>query len=276
MRIAVFYGHIVHAAQEQGIGIEEALAWARGLGIEGVEVDGDRGYDVDELAGMLERTGMACSSIYSIYSWNEDPADLHGFAHLELAERLGARFVMPIPGFYTSDDLHVRAEELSRMVSGMAALTDEALARGIQPVIEDYDLVTSPISTIAGMQAFTAAIPGLMVALDCGNFRYSAEDVLDAYDAFLPRIRHVHLKDRLIVPEPSAELEASHGKILDAVDGAHMYPCAVGEGQMPIAEVLRRLAAVGYDGWVTIEHFNASHYTPMIERSAAWVAAQLG
>ena len=276
MRAAVFYGHIVHAAQERGASIEETLAWARSLGFEGVEVDGDRGYDADELADMLERTGMACSSIYSIYSWNEDPQDLHGLAHLELAEKLGARFVMPIPGFYTSDDPAVRAQELERMVAGMAALTDEALARGIQPVIEDYDLNTSPISTIAGMQAFTDAIPGLMVALDTGNFRYSAEDVLDAYDAFRPRIRHAHLKDRLLVPEVTPELDRLQGKPLVALDGQVMYSCAVGSGQMPIAQVLERLAADGYDGWVTAEFFNSADYTPAIERSAAWLADRLG
>lgn len=162
------------------------------------------------------------------------------------------------------------------MVAGMAALTDEALARGIQPVIEDYDLNTSPISTIAGMQAFTDAIPGLMVALDTGNFRYSAEDVLDAYDAFRPRIRHAHLKDRLLVPEITPELDRLQGKPLVALDGQVMYSCAVGSGQMPIAQVLERLAADGYDGWVTAEFFNSADYTPAIERSAAWLADRLG
>ena len=69
----------------------------------------------------------------------------------------------------------------------------------------------------------------------------------------------------------SAALRQLYGEPLIAMDGAAMYPCAVGKGSMPIPQILAELAAKGYDGILSMEFFGAASYTDCIRESAAFL-----
>ena len=200
-----------------------------------------------------------------------------------------------------------RQLELQNMIRGMESLCAEAEKAGIDVTMEDFDNARSPIRNMDGMDAFLEAVPALSVTLDTGNFRYSAEDALAAFhhfeEKFPGRVRHVHCKDRLIpdgavdagvqqevgrtrqgergslrksgeerqVQSESAALRQLYGEPLIAMDGAAMYPCAVGKGSMPIPQILAELAAKGYDGILSMEFFGAASYTDCIRESAAFL-----
>ena len=69
------------------------------------------------------------------------------------------------------------------------------------------------------MDSFLDVALDLKVTLDTGNFIFSAQDVLTAEQMFLPKIMHVHLKDRLWS-------RPGEGETLECIDGRVLFPCA--------------------------------------------------
>ena len=245
----------------------KVLAWAKGLGYDLVEMDGDDLPRPEEARRLLADAGLGVSSVYAMFDWNHRPEDLRDGRLLDTAEALGSPFVMPIPGLYSPEamrDPALYARETEGFLSGMARMDAAAAARGLTVTMEDYDNARSPIATIGGMQRFLDAVPRLTVALDTGNFLFSGEDVLDARAAFRGRIAHAHLKDRLL-KRPGGMPEENG---LKAPTGETLWACAVGEGVIPIRETVRLLAADGYAGALTAEFFGAKDWAETIRRSA--------
>ena len=267
MKISVFLHHIREAARQQGWTLPEALEWVKSLGYDLVEVDGDAEHQPEKLSRMLRGAGLGVSSVYAMFAWGKGPADLRDERLLNTAQALSAPLVMPIPGLYSPEamaDAALYARETAGFLEGMARLDAAAEKRGLTLTMEDYDNALSPIATIAGMRRFLDAVPRLTVALDTGNFLFSGEDVLEAWAAFRGRIRHVHLKDRLLA-RPQGLAEESG---LRTPAGETLWACPVGEGVIPIREVVRRLASDGYAGALTAEFFGAADWAETIRRSA--------
>ena len=255
MKAGTFFHHITQAAKERGEAVEDTVRWAVGLGYEAAELDADD----PEGTELLQKNGMKVSSIYRNYHW-QDEIDAGSMEdHVRLAVRLGASKIMAIPGFY-SGVAEERYRELANMHEGMRKLADLANENGLTLTIEDYDNALSPIATMEGMNSFLAAVPDLTVTLDTGNFIFSAEDILAAEQMFHTKITHVHLKDRLWS-------RTGAGDILECTDGRIVYPCAVGDGDIPVDEVLRRLAQADYDGYVVTEFFGSRSYAENMEKS---------
>ncbi|MBR3574107.1 MAG: sugar phosphate isomerase/epimerase [Lachnospiraceae bacterium] len=288
IKIGTFFHHIRMASAERKESLDETLKWLRGLGYEAAELDAD---DLDG-AELLKDHGIAVSSIYRQYRWRDGIDEAGMMEHIELAKKLGTDRIMAIPGLFSekackcldgkilgakgagSGDGAVGNEntdypgdredplgiELSRMIQGMKKLSELAKENGLTLTIEDYDDSMSPIATIGGMKIFLDAIPDLKVAFDTGNFAFSGDDVLDAKREFIGRTRHVHLKDRLWT-------RTGTGDPKECSDGTLLWPCAVGDGDLPIKEILQELKAVGYDGYAMAEFFGAASYSELIEKS---------
>lgn len=277
MRMAVFLDHVRQAASELGRPVPEVFARLRGLGFEGVEVDGDSVENAPELKKQLDAAGLAVCSIYSMYDWGRNPRDMHEYRQIQLARELGAQRIMPVPGFFSDHgrlDEEVRMAEMKKMISGMKTLVKAAKSEGVPVTMEDYDHAASPIATIRGMQRFLQEVPELHVTLDTGNFFFSGENVLSAWALFRDRIDHVHLKDRMIGSAGSL-MEVRYGRPSASPDGLVMYPCAVGEGVIPVPVILHNLLAEGYDGYVTVEHFGAARQWDTICESSEYVRTNI-
>ncbi len=254
-RAATFFHHIKLASAERNETLADTIDWVLKLGYEAAELDAD---DLDGTE-LLKKKGMQVSSIYRNYRW-QDEIDTESMEdHVRLAVRLGASRIMAIPGFYSGVD-EERERELAGMHEGMRKLAELAKDNNLTLTIEDYDNALSPIATMEGMNSFLEAVPDLKVTLDTGNFIFSAEDILTAEQMFHTKITHVHLKDRLWS-------RTGAGDILECTDGRIMYPCAVGDGDIPVDEVLRRLAQADYDGYVVTEFFGSISYTDNMEKS---------
>ena len=46
-----------------------------------------------------------------------------------------------------------------------------------------------------------------------------------------------------------------------------LYACAVGDGVIDIAECIRKIKSLGYDGWIAVEHFASKHMLSCMEKS---------
>ncbi|MBR3516177.1 MAG: sugar phosphate isomerase/epimerase [Lachnospiraceae bacterium] len=257
IKTGTFFHHIRQAAEERGESLEQTFEYVHELGYVGAEVDADD----HEGAELLGSHDIAVSSIYRNYAWQDSLDESLMEEHIRLAKYLGTDKIMAIPGFFGEGDSEsIRREKRKRMAEGMNRLYELASQNGLVLTIEDYDNALSPIATIDGMEYFLAAVPGLKVAFDTGNFKYSGEDVLTAEKVFADRIVHVHFKDRLYSRNGS-------GDPCKCPDGSVLWPCAVGEGDIPMEEILRRLKRNGYSGYVMAEFFGAASYSDTLKRS---------
>ena len=254
-RTATFFHHIMQASAERDEALGDTIEWVLKLGYEAAELDAD---DLDGTE-LLKKKGMQVSSVYRNYRWKDEIDTECMEDHIRIARRLGASQIIAIPGLHSgsADD---KERELENMHEGMRKMSALATENGLILTIEDYDNALSPIATMEGMDSFLEAAPDLKVTLDTGNFIFSAQDVLTAEQMFLPKIMHVHLKDRLWS-------RPGEGETLECIDGKVLYPCAVCDGDIPMGEVLQTLAGAGYDGYVVTEFFGSKSYADNIEKS---------
>lgn len=264
MKKSIFFEHIETAAAQTGRSIESILAEVRELGFEGVECSSDhfKGRR-EEFRALLEKTGFAVSSVYRFFDFGRsiDPDELERY--LDDLVYLGAEKTLIVPGFF--DETSDREKEFAGMVQALELLCGMAKPLGITVMLEDFDNVNSPCSTMSGLRRFMDAVPELRFTLDTGNFRYSCEDVLEGYALLKDRLGHVHLKDRAAEPMTAGDFGPA------AADGKILCPAPVGSGYIPIRECIRMTMADGYDSWYAAEHFNSADMLGYIRRSAAFL-----
>ena len=271
-KIATFYDHIVDVSRQESCSVVDALKLARELGVEAVEASANNivGRE-DEMGQELAMADLSISSVpsYFDFGWDFD-VERQALPILEAAQYLGADRLLVIPGFFQEGDSpEEREAQLEGMVEGVNRLADLAAGYGLSLVMEEYDSEAAPFSSAAGVRYFLDRCPGLACAFDTGNFRFAGEDLLEAYDLLRDRVAHVHLKDRSFV-----QRNGEGPKV--AMDGTPLYPCPVGGGDLPVAEVVSRLRRDGYGGIYTIEHYGASSALDYLRRSIGWVKEQLG
>ncbi|MGN0665170.1 MAG: sugar phosphate isomerase/epimerase family protein [Huintestinicola sp.] len=253
--LSVFYEHIFDAASQRGTAVEEMLLYAKNCGIDMLECDLWRLSDRENTKKLFDSCGIAVSSVYSFFDLGHDDKQLSERKYrslLETSAYFGADKVLCVPGFYReSDD---RGEQCKLIAQRLNEMCMAASEYGITVTLEDFDDVNSPCSHIAGLKYFMENVDGLRFTFDTGNFRYSLEDALLAYDVLKQYIVHIHCKDRSY-DRANADPRNTNGKA--DLSGGVMYPAPVGCGVIGIPGLLRRAAADGYSGRLAIEHFGA-------------------
>lgn len=275
MKISVFYDHILQAAEQTGRPIPELLHMSRQSGIEGVEISLDALCGNPKIPDMLSEAGLTVSCIYAFYDMGNRDEGERRKLHIDMAERMGAGRILVVPGFLSSEESeklqdccesYVRTADfmehntsVRKMAAGLCSIIMLANRKGIEVTVEDFDGRTSPLSRMNGVLWFLKNVPGLKFTLDMGNFAYSNENVTEAYELLGDYVAHVHCKDR------GEEAKAPGG------NNRGLRSVAVGEGYLPIGELVKRLQKTGYDGFLAIEHFDAPAQEDCIRRSAMFL-----
>ncbi len=203
-----------------------------------------------------------------------------GFDMVRLARQFSVGKIMLIPGFVSKKDVHPKRLSLilgrearssryhrhvKNMMSALKKICEQAGKSGVTVVLEDFDDEKAPFATASQLKHFLEEVPGLYCAFDTGNFLYSEEDAFEVLPMFLPRIRHVHCKDRTF--------EKKEGETpKETVKGREMYSCAVGSGCIPMERILDEILASGYEDYFAIEHFGSLSQLQDMEQSARWLA----
>lgn len=271
-RIATFYDHILEIARQENLFVVDALKLAREMGIEAVEASANNilGRE-DEMGQELAMADLAISAVPAYFDFGRDQdVEKQAVPILESAQYLGAGKLLVIPGFFgEADSQEEREAQTVSMEEGVNRLADLAAGYGVSLVMEEYDDQRAPFSTTAGVRRFLDHCPQLSCVFDSGNFRYSGENLLEAYPVLKDRVGHVHLKDRAY--------SQSHGENAKmAVDGVAMYPAPVGSGDLPLQELVALLRQDGYNGTYTIEHYDSLTTLDYLRRSVEWLKDQLG
>lgn len=263
MKKSIFLDHILTAAEQCGQSADGMINYAASLGYKGADVrwsvkDSLGGEAVIRSAKDLHRGGMCVSCVYRycVLSGAYSEADMRDF--FKTVAEVGCSQAMIIPGNYKGD----RVAELAAIVSRLRELCDMAEEYGVTVTTEDFDNVNAVVSGVSAADYILQRVPKLGFTLDTGNFICFGDDPLDAVKVFGNRITHVHLKDRSYTPITEGDGKAEF---------AGLYPSPIGEGFLPIRECIKELKNIGYDGFVTAEHFLAEDMKEYIRRSAEFL-----
>ena len=183
----------------------------------------------------------------------------------ELAVEFGAPklFLTPGRGFEGDSEGAAAAAGAGaawrRSVDALGEIASYAGRLGLECLLEPLQRVESNLVNSAADAARALADVGasnLGVALDTVAMAVASDTVDDYFSLLGDRVRHVHL-----------------------IDGAPAGHLAWGDGELPLARILRSLDHHGYGGWMTVELFGDGGYAldprPALARSYAAIEAAL-
>lgn len=285
MKLSIFFDHILKAKEQTGRSLEELLSYVHDCGIEAVEMDYDYMAEREEiLARKLKKADLSISCVYGFCHLGENPDEKKCFRIIDMAKRQNCRRVLIVPGFLPQqeadvlnaqkDSYEATAEFLSEnqsaqnMRQGLVAAVAYAAEREITVTLEDFDGNTAPYAGAFQLKWFMEQVPGLRWTLDTGNFAYSNEDVLWAAGILEEYTVHIHCKDR---GEEKPVSGGSEGKF-----NRGLRPVPVGEGYIPVKQLVKLQQARGYDGYLAIEQFGLDPQYEGIAGSAKFLKDCLG
>lgn len=164
----------------------------------------------------------------SAQRWQEMLDEAHRYA--QLAARTGTPFVRifggAIPKGVPREEAVATARRHLRQVSKIFR------THGTLPVLETHDDWSTSAAVRELLHGFDPAEAGVL--WDVEHTCRAGEAPGETAEALRRYVRHVHFKDSV------------------RRDGAYV-PKLLGEGDLPLADAIRALRAIGYDGWVCLE-----------------------
>jgi sugar phosphate isomerase/epimerase len=164
-----------------------------------------------------------------------------GKRHIDLAAALNAPYIR-VFGDRIPDE-QSRQQIIAQVIEGLLALAQHAEGTSVQVLLESHTDFARSQNLIDVFQAVHSAHAGVLWDVH-HPYRFFAEPLAETYAKLKGLIRHVHLKDSIVT------------------DGGVRY-CLIGQGNVPVAEVLQLLSSGGYNGWIAFEWEKRFH--PEIE-----------
>lgn len=272
-QISVFYEHIVDAARQSGLPLDAVCAKVKGFGYDSVEIDANRLFTESEtILPMLEKAGLGVNCIYYFFNFGaaEDCSAADRAQAQKVIDLCGpakCNKILVVAGLLTEAEQDRAGEAYetrrTRMARSVEQLVTMAADAGVTVVMEDFDGRETPFSTAEELMWFMQNAEGLRCGFDTGNFLYSEQDAAAVLPDFLPYIFAVHCKDRAWTKN------AGDPKI--TVKNRAMYPVAVGDGDLDIAGMVKKILDSGYTGVFAAEHFGSAEQLRDMERSAKFL-----
>ena len=226
--------------------LDEILTRLPGYGYEGVELRG-LGPDLDltkssafapsaieETRRRFADAGLViCGVDTSCAFTNPDPAAREcnleeGRRAIDLAAALGASNVRVFGG--SIGDESERSEALKRVASALSELGGYASqAQAVTIVLETHDAFSTGRQVAEVLRQ--VAHPQVRALWDLHHPYRQGEPPAETFAALAPYVEQTHVKD-------------------SAPGGTY---CLLGEGDIPLLEMLRLLKGGGYDGWINLE-----------------------
>lgn len=222
---------------------------ARKMGFDGIEVRGVNGVmraeeiemfspeSAEETKAQLRAHGLEAIGFGTSASFHDEAryegAIDEGRKAIDVCHRMGFPFIRVFGDRIAAPG--EREAVIGRVVSGMGELCDYAEGKNVQVLLEVHgefntvENVRPIIDALGGKEAF-----GILWDIEHSDKVYG-DDWLVFYRAIQPHILHTHIKDY-------------HRK----ADGGFEL-CLVGEGDIPIVDIVKQLRADGYDGYYSLE-----------------------
>lgn len=179
------------------------------------------------------------------------------------AEALGAPYVQFYTGVPEWPEFVTVVKTLARY---LAPVLDRAAQAGVMLLLENnldqrgediFRLNPSRTPEMVFVVLEEIGSPIVRLSYDpCNFYTVGAEGYPYAYELLKPYIVNVHMKDCVRYSPLVYSGAAEQQKLLtDSASGPHL-PVPVGQGAINWDGILRKLAADGYDGWLTLDPFS--------------------
>ncbi len=247
----------------------EALKYFYDKGIRYGTVCNDEyeGHQLKEYVDLLKEAGLETDSYVTIvntasFDKNERRKNIDIVKKdIDQMEKIGIPFLMVAPSVElvdTDEELHKMREIL---VESFAEITEYSKGAGIVTTLENQSLIRRADSTIKDVKYILDAVPDLRYVLDAGNFFCVREDALEAYEILKDKIVLAHYKDWAYVE--SGGFTRENMKNFDGVP--------FGKGEVPLAEISKRLVRDGFDISVLLEYNAMSKTIDQLGESAEFM-----
>lgn len=246
----------------------DAVRVAKEMGFEGIEftdlmpnptptLDEQIAY-AREIRAEAEQQGieivgyMIGANLYGGSPEKDDAEVARVCGQLDVAAALGAKLLRH--DVCSSETVDGRFVGFERMLPTIAAnarrITEYAKTLGIRTCSENHGRIAQDRDRMERLYyAVDHENYGLLV--DMGNFACADEDSLLAVSRLAPMAIHAHAKDFIKIPFGTP---VEGGKKTFLTRGANrLMGCALGDGDIPVAQCVAILRQSGYDGTITIE-----------------------
>ena len=269
MKTAVFYEHILEGAKQSGKSVAELMEKCASWNIRGIEIgDALLRENKEEIKELLEKNHMQVSCSNAFYDFGHNPDAAQGKKQIDLAEEFGVSKVLIIPGELSENEaaalnaLSASKEQtdsymsenasIQNMVQALKELVAYGKEKNILVTLEDFDGPVQPFARMYQLLWFMENVPGLKFTLDTGNFAYSDEDAVQAYEVLKDYIVHTHAKDgrRNYYRAPEEVYGLVEAEMLASPSFTEL---PLGTGNVDFAAYLKALDEIGYHGFLTVE-----------------------
>lgn len=232
---------------------EQALAEVAALGYQGFETFGVAVEEYERHRGgvsrLLDEHGIPLVAAY-LFSPLIDPATAQedieqNVAWAKLVKDLGGEVVV----IGATEQLHKRFSpaEYGGMVRTLNEIGKRCLDIGVRACFHPH--TGTPVETREQIDMVIGHADPRYVffAPDTGQIQKGGSDPIEVINAYLPQVKHVHLKDFSGVP---VGYDAD-GKEIDHTGYVNYVP--LGEGVVDLPGIVAVLDRAGYDGWLNVE-----------------------
>ena len=136
--------------------------------------------------------------------------------------------------------------DLPRLIEACREIADYAAQYGITTSVENHGFHVQASERVHRL-VLGVDRPNFRTTLDVGNFLCVDEDPLIAVKNNVALASHVHMKDFYV-----RKYNPGEGFFLTR-NGRYLRSAIVGQGDVPIPEIIRLIRQSGYDGFVSIE-----------------------
>ena len=138
---------------------------------------------------------------------------------------------------------------LPKFAEGCRAVTEYAAEKGVRTCTENHGKFSQDSDRVE-LLINTVAHENFGAQVDMGNFLCADEDPVNAVGRLAPYAFNVHVKDFL--KKSGNEFDPGDG-FFRSRGGAFLRGTVAGHGVVPLAQCVRALKDVGYDGYLTLE-----------------------
>ncbi|KRF06600.1 xylose isomerase [Paenibacillus sp. Soil766] len=233
------------------------LSEAKRMGYDGIELRGIDGEmylprarpflpeNIEQTLIDIERSGLEICCLDASSSFH-DPDKLaqaiqEGKDYIDLAVQLKVPYIRVFGDLVPQTDS--RAAVVARISTALTELGQYAEGKQVTVLLETH----GDINNYQIIQEILAAASSSALGLlwDFGHPFFNKEDPEVTYRELAPYIKHTHVKDAKILPL-GHEL------------------CLIGEGDVPVAEMIHILKRNHYDGWLSLE-FEKKWYPDLLD-----------
>ena len=243
------------------IALETCWNEMREAGFSGTEMGAKYPRQIDVLLPLLEKHRLRLASGWCSGNLMKNDVETEWRAiapHVALVQAAGVKAMVygevsnTVHGDITmplSRRVHLSKDQFQRYGERLTGLADRLLAETGMRIAFHHHVGT--IVETAGNILQLLDVTGDAVGLtyDTGHAFYGGADPVALLEACAHRVAHVHFKDvRANVMAQTRQADASF--LSSVLDGAFTVP---GDGNIDFAQVLAKLSAVQYSGWIVVE-----------------------